>query len=48
MRVCHGQEAADPREGGQLKDIRGFIDSLYGHDLHAKRVDSLAAAHWAS
>ncbi len=39
-----GMEAADPREGGRLKDIRGFIDSLYGHDLHAKRVDSLAAA----
>src|ERR1700733_5700895 len=39
-----GMEAADPRAGGRLKDIRGFIDSLYGHDLHAKRVDSLAAA----
>src|SRR6202044_1184455 len=39
-----GMEAADPREGGRLKDIRGFIDSLYAHDLHAKRVDSLAAA----
>src|SRR3984893_10657390 len=39
-----GMEAADLREGGRLKDIRGFIDSLYGHDLHAKRVDSLAAA----
>jgi hypothetical protein len=23
-----GMEAADPREGGPLKDIRGFIDSL--------------------
>jgi hypothetical protein len=32
------------RDGGRLKDIRAFIDSLYGHDLHAKRVDSLAAA----
>src|SRR6202142_919099 len=39
-----GMEAADPREGGRLKDIRGFIDGLYGRDLHAKRVDSLAAA----
>jgi hypothetical protein len=28
----------------RLKDIRAFIDSLYGRDLHAKRVDSLAAA----
>ena len=25
-------------------DIRAFIDDLYGHDLHAKRVDSLAGA----
>jgi hypothetical protein len=30
--------------GGRLKDIRGFIDDLYDHDLHAKRVDSLAGA----
>ena len=30
------------RDGGRLKDIRAFIDSLY--DQHAKRVDSLAAA----
>jgi len=32
------------RNGGRLKDTRAFIDCLYGHDLHAKRVDSLAAA----
>jgi hypothetical protein len=37
-------EAAELRDGGRLKDIRAFIDGLYGHDLHAKRVDSLAAA----
>jgi hypothetical protein len=37
-------EPSDLRDGGRLKDIRAFIDSLYGHDLHAKRVDSLAAA----
>ncbi len=30
--------------GGRLKDIRAFSDDLYGHDLHAKRVDSLAGA----
>ena len=30
--------------GGRLKDICAFIDDLYGHDLHAKRVDSLAGA----
>ena len=37
-------EAADLRDGGRLTDIRAFIDSLYGGDLHAKRVASLAAA----
>jgi Transposase DDE domain len=39
-----GMEASELRDGGRLKGIRAFIDSLYGHDLHAKRVDSLAAA----
>jgi hypothetical protein len=39
-----GMETTVLREGGRLKDIRAFIDSLHGHDLHAKRVDSLAAA----
>jgi hypothetical protein len=29
---------------GRLKDIRAFIDGIYGHDLHAKRADSLAGA----
>jgi hypothetical protein len=29
---------------GRLRDIRGFIDGLYEHDLHAKRVDALAGA----
>ena len=37
-------EEAELCDGGRLKDIRAFIDSLYGHDLHTKRVDSLAAA----
>ena len=32
------------RDGGRLKDIHAFIDGLYGQDLHAKRVASLAAA----
>ena len=36
--------AAGLRDGGGLKDIRAFIDGLYDRDLHAKRVDSLAAA----
>jgi hypothetical protein len=39
-----GMEVANPRDGGRLKDIRACIDTLYGHDLHAKLVDSLAAA----
>src|SRR5450432_566300 len=39
-----GMETAELRDGGRLKDIRAFIDRLYDHDLHAKRVDSLAAA----
>jgi hypothetical protein len=37
-------ESSELRNGGRLKDIRAFIDSLYGYGLHAKRVDSLAAA----
>src|SRR5471030_820257 len=37
-------ESSELRDGGQLKDIRAFIDNLYARDLHAKRVDSLAAA----
>jgi Transposase DDE domain len=35
---------AELRDGGRLTDIRAFIDGLYDRDLHAKRVDSLAAA----
>ncbi len=30
--------------GSRLKDVRAFIDDLYQHDLHAKRVDALAGA----
>jgi hypothetical protein len=37
-------EQVDRRLGGKLKDIRAFIDAAYDYDLHAKRVDSLAAA----
>lgn len=39
-----GAAGAKLRDGGRLKDIRAFIDELYAQDLHAKRVDSLAAA----
>jgi hypothetical protein len=31
-------------KAGRFGDIRGFIGGLYGPDLHAKRVDSLACA----
>jgi hypothetical protein len=37
-------EKVDRWLGERRKDIREFIDSLYEHDLHAKRVDSLADA----
>ena len=37
-------EKVDRWLGGRRKDIRAFIDDLYEHDLHAKRVDSLADA----
>jgi hypothetical protein len=37
-------ETAERRLGRRLKDIRAFIDGLYGRDLHAKRVDALAGA----
>ena len=32
------------RSRRRLEEVRGFIDGLYGHDLHAKRVDALAGA----
>jgi hypothetical protein len=32
------------REVGRFEDVRAFIGELYGHDLHAKRIDSLAGA----
>jgi hypothetical protein len=35
---------SEPRDGGRLNYVRAFIDDLYAHDLHAKRVESLAAA----
>ena len=32
------------RLGFRFKDIHGFVDSLLGDDMHAKRVYSLANA----
>lgn len=37
-------DRAEARHDRKLKDIRSFIDELYDGDLHAKRVESLAAA----
>jgi hypothetical protein len=37
-------EKGERWSGGKLKDIRAFIDEQVGHDLHAKRVSSLAGA----
>jgi hypothetical protein len=37
-------EKAERWLGRKLKDIRAFIDALYEHDVHAKRVDALAGA----
>jgi hypothetical protein len=37
-------DTAGLHDGGRLKDISAFVHGLYGHDLHARRVDSLAAA----
>jgi hypothetical protein len=28
----------------RISEVRGFIGTLYGHDLHAKRIDALAGA----
>ena len=32
------------RQNGRLGEVRAFIIGVYGHDLHAKRVDALAGA----
>ena len=32
------------RKTERFEDVRSFIGELYGHDLHAKRIDSLAGA----
>lgn len=32
------------RGGDGFEDVRAFIGELYGSDLHAKRLDSLAGA----
>ena len=32
------------RRRAQLADVRSFVGELYGEDLHAKRVESLAGA----
>jgi hypothetical protein len=32
------------RRLGQFADVRSFVGEVYGGDLHAKRIDSLAGA----
>ena len=32
------------RRRGQLADVRAFLGEVFGADLHAKRIDSLAGA----
>lgn len=32
------------RSRALLSEVRGFIDGIYGPDLHAKRVDASASA----
>ena len=32
------------RRRAQLADVRAFVGAVYGADLHAKRIDSLAGA----
>jgi hypothetical protein len=34
----------DHWRGNRLKDVQAFIETVYQHDLHAKRVASLARA----
>jgi hypothetical protein len=36
--------ARDRRAQADLTDVEAFIDGLYGTDLHAKRIASLAGA----
>jgi hypothetical protein len=36
--------ARDQRAQAELTNVRGFLDGLYGTDLHAKRIASLAGA----
>src|SRR5215213_6813428 len=41
---CSGIVARDRRAPADLTDVEAFIDGLYGADLHAKRIASLAGA----
>jgi hypothetical protein len=39
-----GRMANADRRRGQLADVRAFLGEVFGADLHAKRIDSLAGA----
>ncbi len=36
--------AGSDRQRAQFADVRSFVGGVYGGDLHAKRVESLAGA----
>jgi hypothetical protein len=43
--MCWGENmATERRRRADLADVRSFIGELYGSDLHAKRIESLAGA----
>jgi hypothetical protein len=44
MSVGHGDGSGGSARWWTAEGLHAFIDSLYGRDLHAKRVDALAAA----
>ncbi|MGC8468766.1 MAG: hypothetical protein ACP5NI_02565, partial [Acetobacteraceae bacterium] len=39
-----GRTGNPDRRRGQLADVRAFLGEVFGADLHAKRIDSLAGA----
>jgi hypothetical protein len=37
-------EGVERTAGTRLAEVRGFIEGLFQHDLHAKRVEALSGA----
>src|SRR5260370_16517221 len=44
MSSCAGTDAMAMRQPLSFEGVHGFLDTLFGDDLHAKRVKSLAGA----